>query len=233
MSETTRQQSHEVWTDRLSDYLDGTLPLIERVQVRRHLAECTSCTAVLAELRAVIARATDLGERPPSHDLWAGVVAGIEGRSTPQPLGFETTARVSPRGRVRFSMPRLVAASVVLLASVGTGLWITRSTLDPASNGDGARVAGSPADGPALFEDERTGAVVAELEQALAENRSLLDPTTVAVIESNLAILDAALEEARRALAGDPSSTYLNHHLADTIRRKLQLLRDANALAQQ
>jgi anti-sigma factor RsiW len=234
MSETKRPTNHEIWTDRLSEYLDGTLPLIERVQVRRHLAECRACTAVLAELRAVVARASDLDESPPSHDLWAGVVAGIEGRSAPQPLSGDDVARVARRIRPRVDLPRLVAASIVLLAVAGGGIWITRSDLVNESPVGGAgQVAATSVGQPAPIEDERTGAVVAELEQALADNRALLDPSTIAVIESNLAILDAALGEARRALAEDPTSTYLNRHLADTMRRKLQLLRDANALAQQ
>jgi anti-sigma factor RsiW len=219
---------HEGWTDRLSDYLDGSLPLVERVQMRRHLAECTSCTAVLAELRAVVARANDLrGESEPEVDLWSGVLAGIEGRSTPAPwLGGSGGAR---RMRFPFRWPQLAAASVAL-TTVGAGVWLA------LSRGSEALVEVQP---PAQVEQpqgvvsDETDAVVAELERALAENRAMLDPSTVGVIDANLAILDTALDEARRALADDPGSTYLSHHLADTMRRKLQLLRDANALAQQ
>ena len=54
---------------------------------------------------------------------------------------------------------------------------------------------------------------------------------TVRVIEKNLTIIDAAITEARRALASDTASAYLNLHLADTMRRKLQLLRTATSLA--
>lgn len=227
-----RNTNHEAFIDRLSEYLDGTLPLVERVQLRRHLAECTSCAAVLAELRAVVARANDLrGELPPERDLFQGIVAGIEGRSTPTPWSGEPDSGVVHASRVTFRRPQLVAASVALLALFGAGAWLARSNATE-------RVVATPtpeaAEQPlAVFADARTDAVVAELERALAENRTLLDPSTVGVIESNLAILDAALDEARRALAEDPGSTYLNHHLADTMRRKLQLLRDANALAQQ
>jgi hypothetical protein len=37
--------------------------------------------------------------------------------------------------------------------------------------------------------------------------------------------------QSRRALLLDPGSSYLNHHLADTMQRKLELLRGAAALA--
>jgi hypothetical protein len=228
-----RNTNHEAFTDRLSEYLDGTLPLVERVQLRRHLAECTSCAAVLAELRAVVARANDLrAELPPERDLFQGVVAGIEGRSTPTPWSGDGEVDHAPRTRrVSLRSPKLAAASIALLALTGIGVWLARPKV-PAVVVEAAPL--ETAEQPLqAFDDQRTDDVIAELERTLAENRTLLDPSTVGVIESNLAILDSALEDARRALAEDPGSTYLSHHLADTMRRKLQLLRDANALAQQ
>jgi hypothetical protein len=117
-----------------------------------------------------------------------------------------------------------------LLAIAGIGVWLARPKAPAVVVETPLETAEQPLQ---AFDDQRTDDVIAELERTLAENRTLLDPSTVGVIESNLAILDSALEDARRALAEDPGSTYLSHHLADTMRRKLQLLRDANALAQQ
>jgi hypothetical protein len=230
-----RKTNHDAYLDRLSEYLDGTLSLVERVQVRRHLDECTSCAAVLAELRAVVARASDLrGDLPSDRDLFPGIVAGIEGRPTPVSWVGEPEGVGRRAARASFGRPQRIAASVALLAVAGVGAWLARTGVTPVSEGTQAPQAAAASEEPlAVFADERTDAVIAELENGLAENRSLLDPSTVGAIEANLAILDAALAEARLALAEDPGSTYLNHHLADTLRRKLQLLRDANALAQQ
>ncbi len=50
------------------------------------------------------------------------------------------------------------------------------------------------------------------------------------VIERNLQTIDQAIREAREALDRDPANTYLNSHLADARRRKLELLRHAAAL---
>jgi RES domain-containing protein len=71
---------------------------------------------------------------------------------------------------------------------------------------------------------------VAELQQVLAQNRGRLDTTTVRVIEQNLATIDRAIAQAQRALAVDSANIYLNSHLAETMRRKLELLRQAAAL---
>ena len=62
------------------------------------------------------------------------------------------------------------------------------------------------------------------------DGRGRLDTTTVRVIERNLATIDSAIAQAQRAVAADSANVYLNSHLAETMRRKLELLRQAAAL---
>jgi len=69
------------------------------------------------------------------------------------------------------------------------------------------------------------------LERVLAQGRGRLDTATVRVIEKNLGIIDRAIRDAQSALAADPANSYLNLHLAQEMRRKLELLRQAAALA--
>jgi hypothetical protein len=71
---------------------------------------------------------------------------------------------------------------------------------------------------------------VADLERILQDGRGRLDSTTVRVLEQNLAVIDAAIAQARRAVAADSANLYLNSHLAETMRRKLELLRQAASL---
>ena len=94
-----------------------------------------------------------------------------------------------------------------------------------------------PPSGPGLVVPASTGApargydgAVADLERVLAEGRGRLDTTTVRVIERNLATIDSAIAQAQRAVAADSGNAYLNSHLAETMRRKLELLRQAAAL---
>ena len=74
---------------------------------------------------------------------------------------------------------------------------------------------------------------IRELQGALDEGRrsGRLDSSTVRVIQQSLATIDSAIVQARVALAADSGSAYLNHHLADTMRRKLEFLRRATTLA--
>jgi hypothetical protein len=50
-------------------------------------------------------------------------------------------------------------------------------------------------------------------------------------VQQAFTTIDRAIAEARAALEADPSDAYLNLHLADTMRRKLELLRRINAIA--
>ena len=81
--------------------------------------------------------------------------------------------------------------------------------------------------------DRRYDATIAELQRVLAEERGRLDPKTIKVLESNLAIIDRAVADAQRAVEADPSNFYLRNHLASVMKRKADLLRQATMLAQE
>jgi len=72
---------------------------------------------------------------------------------------------------------------------------------------------------------------ISELKKALAEGREQLDPATIRALESNLAIIELAIDQAKRALTADPANPYVREHLADTMRRKAELLQRATMLA--
>lgn len=95
------------------------------------------------------------------------------------------------------------------------------------------RPAATAATASVTSDDPRYDATIAELQRVLAEERDRLDPKTVKVLETNLAIIDKAVGEARRAVAADPSNVYLRNHLASVMKRKADLLRQATLIAQE
>lgn len=109
--------------------------------------------------------------------------------------------------------------------------------LAQANNGPVIQAYGLPDDQscgtvvPANFADAQYNAAVSDLERILRDDRDRLDPRTVLIIERNLKAIDDAINEARMALNDDPANEYLNSHLADARRRKLDLLRTATSLA--
>jgi len=222
----------DLWTDRLSEYLDGELPAATREALERHLEECASCAAVLDELRAVAARARSLDDRPPVRDLWSGVAARI-GAAAPE-AAPAPRARVLRFPRVTLSLPQLAAAAVVLV--IVSGAVAIRWNGSPApAPGPGLATDGAPIPAASFAAAPLGGArydsAVVDLERAVADGRDRLDSVTVRVIEENLAIIDQAIAQARAALAADPGSLYLNNHLAGTLKRKIDLLQRVSRLA--
>lgn len=212
------------WTDRLSGYLDDELDTDGRAAVEAHLRECEQCRVDLRQLEAVVARARELTDRPPAVDLWPAITRRLA--MPVEPVTDLTQRRA--RRRIAFSVPHLAAAGVALMLLSAGAVWltVTRDAPSVAAVDSTAPAAVLPANAELSAYD----ATIAELETALRLEGDRLDTATVRVLEENLAIIDRAIAEARRALEEDPASGYLNGHLGQTLRRKVDLLRQAATL---
>jgi hypothetical protein len=74
------------------------------------------------------------------------------------------------------------------------------------------------------------GKEIALLQTIVSQKKTQLDPSTVAIIEKNLQIIDAAIEQSRAALARDPASMLLSQQLTHALDKKIELLRTAAML---
>jgi anti-sigma factor RsiW len=221
------------WTNRLSEYVDDELTDSERIALEAHLQTCAHCTTIVGDLRRVIRRARMLREQAPVHDLWPAIARRIG--ATPAPAS--KTVDLAARRRIRrwsFSLPQLAAAGIALMMVSGGAVWLAGIK---AANPVVVSIDNPPSTAPAVIPavvrpsaSQSYAAAVADLERVLAQGRGQLDTTTVRVIEQNLAAIDRAIADAQRALEADSANLYLNSHLAETMRRKLDLLRQAAAL---
>ena len=214
---------NDQWTERLSEYLDGELAPAEQTALEAHLPSCDACRTTLDELRRVVTNARALDDRPPAADLWPAVAGRI---------GLSARARTRPAvRRFSFTVPQLAAASVVLALVSGGGAWLLgqRGTV-PTRSDVVSRSTAALLNASAYPGDARFAAQVADLERAIAQP-GRFDTATVRVIARNLRIIDRAIRSAQSALAADPGNSYLNLHLAQEMRRKLELLRQAATLA--
>ena len=191
---------------KLNEYVDGTLAAHDRASVEAHLVDCAACRAVVAELRSLFAATASLPKSiEPGRDLWAGVETRIGQRAT--------------RNVQRFHWRAALAAAAVLLIALGLSRLLPPST---AHYRPGQGWAAVQAD------FDRT---TSELGLIFAAERERLRPETVALLERNLAIIDAAIAESRAALARDPASVELRGLFAAAARQKVELLRWAVRVA--
>jgi hypothetical protein len=214
----------DAFTNRLSDYLDDEgLSPAERAEIEQHLRACAECRATLEELREVVEHARALTNSAPEGDLWSGIENRLGSRDV---LPFPARAA----RRVSFTIPQLVAAGLALMVLSGSMVWMMRTG---PTRADIPPIAASEEHRPVNVSTADAGyeAAIADLERALEAGRDKLDPQTIRVIEANLMAIDRMIAQSREALAADASNSFLNMHLADARRRKLELLRNATALA--
>jgi hypothetical protein len=74
------------------------------------------------------------------------------------------------------------------------------------------------------------GKEIEMLQNIVKQRKTQLDSSTVAVIQRNLNIIDAAIAQSRAALAGDPASRMLSQQLTHALDKKVELLRTAAML---
>ena len=182
-----------------------------------------------AELEAIARAAARLPLLTPSRDLWSGIEARIEARVVPLPV-----VRVE-REPARLSWRRLAAAaSLLIAATAGVTYSIVKheGARPVAATGDSSSVdvrlpaSRTPVQAVALQTAEQTfDREIGAMRMIIDERRKDLDPATISVLEKNLKLIDAAIEESRAALAKDPASAFLMNRLTHAYDDKLQLLR--------
>ena len=227
--------AHE--TERLSAYLDDELSASEAQAVDRHLEECLECRRTLTELREVSARAGGLPDLEPESDLWKGIAARIESMpqadlASLQVIDLRSRKAARQSKRIAISLPQLAAASIVLMLLSGSVVWLAMRGGETAPSSVAADYTGQPVRLVSVGPDQVTDytSAVQALENALRQQRDRLDPVTIAILEENIRAIDTAITEAEAALERDPGNLYLNQHLDNTMKKKIQLLRRAAGL---
>jgi negative regulator of sigma E activity len=245
---------NDQWTDRLSDYIDGELAGDELHAIEEHLEGCESCRGILAELRRVIARADALPDHAPSEDLWTAIAARIEEQPVEIPAPRRAPRTVMRSGEsagrrtVVLPVPQLIAACLVVMVISAAAGWSLRPSggddTRPVQDGvivaqpeQSTRVAIRPMD-DGLWQESGNELAAVRWEEAVRDQelvyrqmKSQIDTTTVRVLEKNLGLLDQSIDEIREARDEDPENPLWNNRLADSLRRKLRLLRWASSIS--
>ena len=210
--------------------MDDSLSGAERRETGAHLAECAECRALLERARR-LRGAVDQAPRSmaPPEDAWTEIRARIGAR--PLPLA----ERRSAMPRSRWLSPGWLAAAAVLLVVLSSMVtaWVIREG-PRASAPTLASERGAPDERdatPRFVATDEQERMERELTALLEAQRSTLTPETVAKIERNLNVIDAAIEEIKTALAEDPNNRALHDLLHASYRQKAALLKQASQIS--
>jgi len=193
---------------RADAYAHDTLDATEAAAFEAHLATCEDCESALVALAPTPPGIAGLSRSiEPAADLWPAIRERVAARR-------ERSARIAAP---RWALAAAALLLVVLSSGVTAVLLTSRETRGVATRDISALEA-------------EYSAVSEDLTGALEQARSRLSPETMATIERNLRIIDAALDETRQALAREPGNAALGEMVVAAWRQKVDLLRRATAL---
>jgi anti-sigma factor ChrR (cupin superfamily) len=202
----------------LNDWADGTLPPGRRAEVERHLEVCAECRGSAHALASLVRELAGLPhEIEPPSDARVAIARRIAAAEAPSRVAW----RERWGGRTLHSarMPLAAAAIVLVALSSAITVWIVGRT-----TGDAMLAGPSP---EFIAAEAKYRQATDELESLLRAARTQLSPETARLLEQNLAVINAALAEARAALGKDPGNTVLTEIILASYEKKLELLRRA------
>jgi Putative zinc-finger len=169
----------------------------------------------------------------------AGITYLFTARSF-RPGGDTRVAAGTPASQTQATSPATPGATTGAAESAGAGV-----PQNMPGQSEGARLAQRPTEtsrsavpatlasqnrpGPAPS-DAVYGREIEMLQNIVKQRKTQLDSSTVAVIQKNLEIIDAAIAQSRAALARDPASRMLSQQLTHALDKKVELLRTAAML---
>ncbi len=194
--------------DRADAYAQGELSADDAAAFEAHLVTCSACElALLASADAPPGIAGLSRSIEPAADLWPAIRERVASRR---------------EGRMRVTAPRwALATAALLLIALSSGVTVVLLT-------SGAPRTITARDISAL--ESQYAAMSEDLTGALEQARARLSAETMATVERDLRIIDAALDETRQALAKDPGNSALGQMVVAAWRQKVDLLRRATAL---
>ena len=227
--------THLSW-ESINDYADGVMePEGARNDAARHLDTCAECRAQLESLREFLRDANGAtSEVAPPDEVWPALRAELENRKVIDLPGV--FGRGYDRNAARRRTWWILSAAAVALIAVSSS--VTAVLMRGGNVVTVARDASAPAAPASVVSMQEVAQVekgyldsVVELTAALEAARPHLSQATIAIIERNLGVIDAAIAESKAAMFRDPGNRVLLEVLSGTYRQKLDLLRRAAQLA--
>jgi hypothetical protein len=201
----------------ISRYIDGDLDTHKASALEKHLETCRDCPKFLEDLRRIKQTAQDLAKTDPSGQTWFRIQARLKEKNlAPVP---------EPRVRFLFFPARLqytVSAALLLFVAIGAvviGLrvWNREGTVKPI---DGQQYALTKIQEA----EQHYRLAIKALWEAVQAQKENFDPKVAETFRINLELIDATLEDCRRAIQSDPGDLDSQYYLLAVYKKKAELL---------
>ena len=206
----------------LGDYVDGALDADRQARVAAHLAACSTCRALTADLESIRAAARSLEPIAPPPYVWTRISATLDAPRRPWSWA------------AAFDWPRFgaAAATVALVASLAWlgGRLATLAGPVPAAGGAAEAIAAAEMPWELEAAEAPLATAISGLERIARDQRDNLDPDVADALLANLTVIDDAIGQSRDALAAEPESELAQSSLVEALRQKVALLEDTVAL---
>ncbi|MPZ21314.1 MAG: hypothetical protein GEV06_25960 [Luteitalea sp.] len=238
--------------DLLVDLVDDALDRALAAQVEQHVASCPRCRSLVGDLREIRQAASTLPPVPPPPHVWPRLRAALEAERADPFHSTRPTARLrravglahgrptsESKGRLLPAWGRMAAAAALLVVAISAGLWslwVSREQAEPlratrTEAGDRrAQDLVATVESEIALAAEHYEKAIAGLEEAARASGTELDPDVMATLKTNLALVDQAIDDSRRAVRDQPDNLVAQASLLDAFRRKVTLLQDTVAL---
>jgi hypothetical protein len=216
-------------TDRQLDDMVDEHP--HDADVAAHVAVCPACGARLGALRSLRRAAESLPrEMEPPRESWTAIRAMV---AVSDRAAGASGSRRGVRMGANIRVAQALAAAIVLVvlsASVTARVVKGRSGDSAAAATANASSSASETVVAVAMVDRSFEPTLRDLTSALNASRASLNPSTIALVERNLKVIDGAIAEVRGALARDPGNSALVHILKANYQQKVDLLLRASEL---
>jgi anti-sigma-K factor RskA len=213
----------------LSDYIDGSLELGERLVVERHLADCAPCRIVRDDLLQIVHFSRQLPEQAPSNAIWTRIQSEI---AAERPAGFWARA-AGWRARVqnkylRLTIPQLAASAAALAIVVSIAVILSRPTaptINQAAMGiaPGATLERNLLSSPDIKQIENR---IDELRETVEQRKVAWNPELRVAFDRNMLHIDQSLAECRQELNTNPADQISQDLMLNAYREKVRLLEE-------
>ena len=201
----------------ISEYIDGDLDAGNASSLEKHLDTCPDCQVMLKDFQKIKEKAKDLAKAEPSGQTWFRIEKRVR----------EKTQVLVPEPRVRFLFfpARLrfaVSTALLILIAVGAviiglRIWSGDGTISGISGQELALVKIQEA-------EQHYKLAIKALWEAVQAQKENFDPKVAETFRINLKLIDASLEDCRKAVASDPGNLESQYYLLAVYKKKAELL---------